>query len=277
MQASPPAISFDPDDEFAPYHLLAFMMAPFDETKQRKFLAMIAASLKVDAVNHIQRHAAAAEASGMFSEASLVRLPLKVASEAYVARIDSGLSVPSGGLTGLLDSMPPSQWEEVAAGIRNGPLPAAGRLLLIVAQLKLHHSEVTPSLRRATAALRTLEAVGVDVPAQHGSSQIWKRYGCVAPLSGALIASMEAWHDVNPELHVAAGVAGGIRRVLSWAAWLRDFALNHVPKGGQVPLLTPDKALILPEGITAEQPPLGPLSPSMLAAARGLRAPIPAS
>lgn len=264
-----PVIDFDPVGRAAHEHLLAFLVSPLDPRRRRQFLAMRAAVLKANASGYVENYLATAPTL------RLRRMNQNLALAQYQQVLEREMIIPSGGLDSVIDSLPPALWEKEVLKMRRGPMVGAGRLLLFIAQMDRHHPNLTASTRRAHEVLKAWGRVGGEIPAQRELTQMWKRYGGVAPLYAAMIASMEDWPTDEAGLGVAARAAGSVRRVLAWAAWFRDFTLCHKPKGAQGSLLKPDKVLVLPSEIAPEEPPLCPLPPKLLAAAESYRAPVP--
>jgi hypothetical protein len=269
-KSTAPVLDFDPIDPGAHEHLLTFLVSPFDARKRRQFLAMRAAVLVERAPQHVDEYLATAPTL------RLRRLDRDVALARYTQVLKDALVIPSGGLNSLIESPSLSQWEIDVGRMRRGPILAAGRLLLFVAQLAHHHQHVIASTRRAHEILRAWKKAGGEGPADRELTQLWKRYGGVAPLYAAMLVSMEEWPADDARLGVAASTVGSVRRVLAQAAWFRDFALRHKPSGAAAPLLRPAKALVLPPEIKPEEPPLRPLPAALLKPAVTYLAPQPA-
>ncbi len=64
-----------------------------------------------------------------------------------------------------------------------------------------------------------------------------------------------------------------LRRIAAHAAWFREFATSFTPEGAQAPLVPANEAVVLIDGMPAEEPPLGPLQDADLEAALSYRAP----
>jgi len=256
--AAPPAIDFDPTSDFAPWHLIAFLMSPYDQERRQQFRAMMGADLLVRAPDYVQE----------CLRNPLLGLNPAAALTDYQQRIEREFVAPAGGLAALRDSSSKPEWEAQAKAMRKGPVVATGRVLLFVAQMDKHHPGVPASVARANAALKAWAGPGGEIPSARTLNQMWRQHGDVAPLYGAVMIGREAWTTEPDDLCFAFSTAGAVRQILAWAAWLRNFAARHVPHGGSRPLLEAERAIVLPPEIAPEEPNLAPLPAPLRQATR---------
>ncbi|WP_419898207.1 hypothetical protein [Roseomonas sp. USHLN139] len=250
---------------------MAFLVAPFDRQRQQEFLVMLAADLLDSAPSYVARRMEQLRA------VTLVHDHPQVALQRYNKYVETSLFLPSGGLRRLRDASPPAVWAKELQQSQRGPLLAAGRLLLFIVQMAVHHPKLTASTKRALAVLDAWGQAGGPVPTQRQMPLIWSQCGGVAPVYAAMILAQEYWlqHGLTPEHAIRQKRL--FRQLLSWMAWLRDFSLQHKPLGASAPLLLSEKVVRLPAGLAPEQPPIGPLPPHLLQAAMRYRAPVPQS
>lgn len=267
----PPTLDLHLDSDAAAHQLMAFLVAPFDRKRQQEFLAMLAADLLDSAPSYVARRMEQLRA------VTVVHDHPQTALLRYRRHVEDTLFLPSGGLPRLRDADPPVAWAKELQQSAGGPLLAAGRLLLFIVQMAVHHPKMTASTKRALGVLDAWGKAGGPVPTLRQRPLVWRQFGGVAPVYAAMILAQEYWlkHGLTPEQ--AIGQKRLFVQLLSWMAWLRDFSMGHKPLGASAPLLRSDKVVRLPAGLAPEQPPIGPLPPHLLQAAMRYRAPVPQS
>jgi hypothetical protein len=258
-------MDFDPDGPFAAMHLLAVMVAPFDASKRREFLALHAAQVMADAGRGL-----------LFARDDLARYPRGALVGSYMAAVSQQIFVPAGGLAALVKADSVNRWRERHAS--DWALAAAvGHQLLFAIRLHRFHADTIPSTTRAAEVLyRSHEIGGIAAPALRHKKTMWKRWRVLAPLTGAghLAWAVAADKGIDPAL--ALQTPGAVRMVLSWAAWLQDEARRLKTRGAVEPILPASEGLQFPEGLRPEEPPLCPLPEELLDAAVHHDAPIAA-
>jgi hypothetical protein len=264
----PPVLDLHPDLDVAAQQLLAFLMAPSDPQRQKEFLAMQAVDLLEGAPARVSRWLEQVRA------VTVVHSDYETTLARCRARIEDTLFIPAGGLGRLRDADSKRTWEAGFVRAQKGAAPAAGRLLLHIVQLYMHHPKLTASTKRALAVLEAWGKRVGPIPRHRDQPQVWSRGGSTAPVFGAMILALEYWSAHGLQIELAMRQAKRFRQLLSWMAWLRDFCLQHKPRGAAAPLLRPDKIVQLPPFIEPEQPPLGPLPPHLLLAATQYKAPM---
>jgi hypothetical protein len=239
-----------PEDFFAAMDLIHFLISPHDALRQKQARTVVAARL-------LGQYAA----------------PKDLLRRTYVQK---KYFEPAGGFSAVVNAPPNSQIDVDAKKAFAGSAAAAGHLLIFIVKIQRFHQPLTASQNRAAAVLRTAARLGgPPAPPEREFSGLWKAHGATAPLWAAVHTA--GWTaEVEQDAQVQEMISpGSLRKILSWAAWYRDFALNHTPPSSQGPMLTADRAIILPAGIAPAEPPLAPLSEELLAAAKGYRAPTP--
>jgi hypothetical protein len=257
-RAAPPVIDFDPTTDSACWHLLAFQMSPYDQERRQQFKAMIGADRLARTPGHVQE----------CLRNPLLRLNPATALSEYQQRIYREFLAPADAWAAVRDSPSMAEWQEQADAMRKSPTVAAGRVLLFVARMNKHHPGTPASIARAIAALKVWAEPSGDIPSARALTQMWQQHGGVAPLYGAVQIGIDAWGIESDEHCFGFTAAGGVRQILAWAAWLRDFATTHVPHGGSRPLLEAGRAIVLPPEIAPQEPSLPPLPAALRQAAR---------
>ncbi|MDJ0391074.1 hypothetical protein QMO56_23465 [Roseomonas sp. E05] len=263
-----PVLKLHPDSDIAAYQLMAFLAAPLDQRRQKEFLAVMAADLLETAPAYVARRLEQVAAVSLLHDDQQTLLGR------YHRRVVGTLFLPAGGVSRLRDADSRQCWERELLRAQRGPAMAAGRLLLFIVQLALFHPTLTASTKRALAILEAWGRRTGPIPLQRDLPQVWSRCGGVAPVFGAVLLAQEYWASGGLRPEQAMAQSRLLRQLLPWMAWLRDFSLQHKARGASAPLLRREKAVELPAGITAQQPPLGPLPPDLLKAATAYKAPM---
>jgi hypothetical protein len=289
---SAPVAEFDPDNVFALVHLLSVAAWPPDSRRRGEAMVTWAASInginESVGFNKLSMEAlitdSAAKAAAMMGLPPETLLALPHAREIVVAAralpghvqdmVETQLFNPGGGWPTTANAAYQGRvGERYDAAGRAGIV--AGYIILFCAQLREYHPQITAGYNRAFYMVERLKSLGViPAGADRKRKEAWKEFRCVGHIWAAIILALEADR--------LAGAAAdsfvsrpGLKRTLGWAQWFRDFATKNQAQGAQHPLVRPHEAVELRVGVTAEKPPLQPLSGPALTAAREYKAPLP--
>jgi hypothetical protein len=156
----------------------------------------------------------------------------------------------------------------------------AGALLSIVAMLNQHHPDAPASLNRAIAVIRGWAKHGsVQAPPERTLLAHWKQWRHLAPLWASTIGNQQTVQQLGCS-PVAAGLealldTARLRQTISHAMWFRQFAGSFIPGHATQPVVPLNVSVEIVAAVEPDEPPLAPLPPNDLKAAKQYRAPTP--
>ncbi|WP_139341772.1 hypothetical protein [Roseomonas mucosa] len=292
--ASVPIAEFDASSPIAGVYLLALLTWPKNRRKQQHALVTYAAEL----IAYCQARPASLMAS-LFKftvqtvaeklgvpEAEVLSMPhartiaeAMATGDAHNLRgyIEEELLIPAGGFQALAEAPGSAVLRSEADAVLNGPVKNAGRTLLLIAAMVHHHPEIPASLNRAFAIMEgDANAVRRSGVTTRTLRAHWADWRGIAPLAAALwVWNMQCPPGSNEKEHLADAFASeeGVRALLGWAVWFRQFGVSFAPSRGQSTILPETEAVLYRAGGQAILPPLPPLSIEELQDAAAYQAP----
>jgi hypothetical protein len=199
--------------------------------------------------------------------------------EENIRAVMAGIFEPAGSFRAVAQARGSRQmlldYERAAAG---GAF-FSGVLLSIIAVLARHHTETPASLNRALAVTQGWSKRGLmRVPTERTLLDEWQNWRHVAPLWAAVIGNQQLaqGHGLLSPFGASLEVLldpARLRQIIGNARWFRNFAGSFVPQHGREVLIPLDISLPIVADVNEIEPPLAPLPPDDLAAAKRYRAP----
>ncbi len=295
--AGAPVLAVDPDWDFAGQAILRFMTWPKSQRRQEQATVTWAAQalafrqawpgeildggMKLAAVLVAEKLGVTpAEVLSMpFARELPVLLAPVVDAEAdkIAERVRAELFEPAGGYQRVAEAPGADLLHaEFRSAVERGAMEA-GILLGLIAALHLNHRGQTASLNRAIAILLEMDKRGeVKIRKETSLKQAWTQWRSVAPLWAAVCLDHgDTRFNGLPDLAKIAGLfvsPARRRRVLSWAQWLREFAVTHKPPNTTTTHILKSEAVQIIAPVEPEPAPVGPIGAELLEGARVSRA-----
>jgi hypothetical protein len=155
----------------------------------------------------------------------------------------------------------------------------AGVLLSIVAVLARHHPDAPASLNRAIAVMQGWsERRLMKVPTERTLLAEWKKWRHLAPLWASAIGNQQQTQNRGGLSPAGAALEAlldpiRLRQTLGHSKSFRTFSGSFVPDRAREPLIPLDISVAIVAQVEEIAPPLAPLPPADLAAAKRYRAP----
>ena len=192
------------------------------------------------------------------------------------ATIETELLQPAGGFQSLADAPGSMLLRQEANNALTGGARNAGWALLLVATMREHHPEFAPSLNRAFAVMEaTCGSRNWPSVTDRTQKAQWGEWRGIAPLSAAIWSwqfGVTRKDQLEERLFSAFETREGVKKVLQYAKWFRQFGTTFGARNGKAPLLPESEAVVYQVDLPALRPVLPALVPAEMEAATRYRA-----
>ena len=288
-------LDVDTRQPYAGMQVIVAMSWPGDQDRQKKALAAFAMHMlgKMDdlgaslAATTVESDIAeACRTVGFPLEAALVDPVIRAEMEQEMSRLvgqwDASLTEhvlrPAGGRTAAANAPEYAVLMEELRTTWQTKGRVVGRAMCILAAMDTLHPDLDASLNRVWAIMDAHLAGDRDeVPSDRSPfMKAWHEMKNLAPLYAAYALYLGVTVERGAPANVGAAAFGtpdGLAILLGWAQWFRDWAVQFRPQRSRDTLLRDDEATVYRARVEARRPPLEPLHPDQVEAARLYRAP----
>ncbi len=284
-------LHLDLDDPFAWIRFLAAQTWDGSRRKMGQTLATLSADLIAAAQDAATQEGSEAEfklraQQLRLSEADLARMPgysaffksLVINPLEFSETVFERIFNPAGSYRTLAEAPGTSQILKDYARAAEGHAYFSGVLLMITANIALHHPDVQPSLNRAMEVIQDWpNSIRKKVPSDRTIWKYWKQSRSISPLWAAYITAHNEYNAGNVESSAAAHDLfmdlAKFRQMVAYAKWYSAFAVSRSSDGAAGPLIPHDEVVEVVADVSPIQPHLQPLRPEMLRAAKNYLAP----